>query len=279
MLAKVLDQKPQTAAVEYVLTMVISPEQAAKWIAIDSSHNRPIARGVVKQYAEDMVNDRWKLNGETIKISVTGRVLDGQHRLRACIKAEVPFVSSVVFGLSDDVFDTVDRGYTRSAAQLFAIAGEKNASLVSGSLRILYALQSGAGLSISGVSVGKLRELLTEYPTVRHWATYLHSRRTLSKLMNPSTAVALAVLFGLRDTELTEAFFEALNSGGDAMQPVAKLRQKLLTDRLNAKRSLGRDEQAALTIKAWNAVRDKKEINQLRWRQGGESAETMPLIN
>ena len=47
-------------------------------------------RDTVTAYAEDMAAGRWKENGETIKFDSEGRLIDGQHRLAAVVKANTP---------------------------------------------------------------------------------------------------------------------------------------------------------------------------------------------
>src|SRR5690242_8106902 len=75
--------------------------------------NRTINDSLVQKYATDMRNGKWELNGETIKIAETGRVLDGQHRLWAASNHEVSFESLIVSGLDEESFYTIDIGRSR----------------------------------------------------------------------------------------------------------------------------------------------------------------------
>ncbi|MBX3482399.1 hypothetical protein [Phenylobacterium sp.] len=54
----------------------ITPEIAERLLQANSL-NRRISGPVVERYARDMKAGRWKLNGQTIKISARGRLLDG----------------------------------------------------------------------------------------------------------------------------------------------------------------------------------------------------------
>lgn len=67
-----------------------------------------------------MRNGNWKANGEAIKFSSTGRLLDGQHRLRACVKEQVPFTTLVIRGLEDEAMAarSGDEGIRRLAEGL-----------------------------------------------------------------------------------------------------------------------------------------------------------------
>jgi hypothetical protein len=73
------------AAVQAHIEM-ITPEMAER-ILSGKAPNRHVSAGVIHKYARDMVAGRWRLNGQTIKISSSGKLLDGQHRLEAAKKS------------------------------------------------------------------------------------------------------------------------------------------------------------------------------------------------
>lgn len=101
----------------------ITPEIAHEWLR-GNTINRPVKQHYVRMLASDMELGRWKRNGETIKRN--GRLLlDGQHRLLACIMANTPFETLVVDGIDRDVFPTIDDGCPRSRIDTLAVAGEK----------------------------------------------------------------------------------------------------------------------------------------------------------
>lgn len=85
----------------------VDPELAERWLA-RNPNNRNLRRAVVDSYARDMSTGNWVLNGETIKLDVAGRLVDGQHRLSAVVAAEVTVPMIVVRGVDPGVMDTVD---------------------------------------------------------------------------------------------------------------------------------------------------------------------------
>ena len=89
--------------------MTITPAMAQEWAGLNT-RNRPVRYTKVAQFARDMTAGKWMLNGETIKIASDGTILDGQHRLYACIQAEVPFETVVIRGLPMEAQDTIDTG-------------------------------------------------------------------------------------------------------------------------------------------------------------------------
>lgn len=258
-------------------TVVITPELAEKWLSLNTN-NRPIRNGAVMKYAGDMVNGRWKLNGETIKLN-GDRLIDGQHRLRACIQAKTPFVSLVVHNVDAGVFDTIDRGMVRSFGQVLGIAGTKNANAVAAAARILWLLETGRSAIGGGDStIGELEEIISRYPEIVDIASQSCGMKMANKLIAPGVLVALWVVFTRKNQMLADSFFQDLNDGTNIYQPVAKLRQRLIADRMSKKRLMTREELIVITIKAWNAVREGKQVGILKWMKTEDKQEQRPLI-
>lgn len=109
----------------------ITPERAAELLA-RNPRNRSLKPTVVDRYSRDMAAGRWTLNGEPIILNGDGSLRNGQHRCAACVKAGVPFQTLVVTGVDDDAMPTIDTGVNRSLADYLGIAGNPNASIVSG---------------------------------------------------------------------------------------------------------------------------------------------------
>jgi hypothetical protein len=77
---------------------------------------------VVNRYAQDILAGRWKEDtGEVIKVSKSGIVLDGQHRLYAIVKANTPIFLHIAYGIDDSVSDVLDTGSVRSASDVFKL--------------------------------------------------------------------------------------------------------------------------------------------------------------
>jgi hypothetical protein len=83
----------------------------------------------------------WDLNGQTIKVSVDGALLDGQHRLEAVVHSGVTISSVVVRGLSPAARDTIDTGRRRRLADVLAIEGYPDAIALATGVNALYRLR------------------------------------------------------------------------------------------------------------------------------------------
>ena len=124
----------------------INPEQAKKLLDWNTN-NRRVKKGLVAHLARDMKNGQWHYTGEPLIFSAN-RLLDGQHRLIACVEADVSFRTSITFGVDDAAFAYIDAGATRSPGDVFEMYGVKNARNMAAATKIVHAYKTGqlAGL-------------------------------------------------------------------------------------------------------------------------------------
>lgn len=118
----------------------ISPRLARQMLELSQrgavnkkNKNRKLSRTKINKYVEAMKNGKWCLTGEPIIISADGEILNGHHRLQACIEAGVGFIATITYGVTDDLsFAHIDVGNIRSRAQVLEMAGVKvSASVLS----------------------------------------------------------------------------------------------------------------------------------------------------
>ena len=107
------------AAVRFTIC-TITPEQAADWLKRNTK-NRKVKESTVKAYATDICNNAWLLTHQGIAFDVTGRLIDGQHRLIAIVDAKRPVTMLVSTGWpvangKNQTMDAVDRGVQRTIA-------------------------------------------------------------------------------------------------------------------------------------------------------------------
>lgn len=116
----------------------IDPPSAEQILLERNTGNRPRKPNKVEQFASDMAAGRWGLTGDTLKFAPDGRLLDGQNRLAACVRAGKSFRTHVVFGIDPELFGRMDIGKPRNAADILHIAGFKYASTLAAALRWAY---------------------------------------------------------------------------------------------------------------------------------------------
>src|SRR5690606_5321337 len=76
--------------------IVLTPDTAVRLLERNTL-NRPLSDQHVKRIASQISAGKWRFNGDTIKLSECGDVLDGQHRLWAVIEAKKPVETLIVY--------------------------------------------------------------------------------------------------------------------------------------------------------------------------------------
>jgi hypothetical protein len=127
------DWKPQTGILKQLknvnaeqgVYIKITPDIAKDLLKLnEAGRNRRRKWWKIELYTKTMLNKRWKdKNGETIKISKTWKLLDGQHRLWAIVLSKVTVELLIVTGLDDNAFAYIDLGSNRDAADITSING------------------------------------------------------------------------------------------------------------------------------------------------------------
>lgn len=270
--------RPVPERCAYTETIRITPDLATEWLNANTE-NRPLRESSVLVLARDMREGRWKVNGEAIKWSSDGILLDGQHRLFACIEAGVPFTTMVTFGLDPEVFATLDRGRRRTPADSLALLGEPNAEVLAAAVKKLAQLKRGVLFQhgpASTVGPEETIEVLGQHPRIRESIPF---SRKVGRLAPPSLSTFLHFMFTQRDRALADWFMDRLGSGIGLLgtHGVYHLRKRLESN-LIVTAKLPEKHVAALFIKAWNAHRAGRKVRTLRWRNTGEKPEAFPEI-
>ena len=253
----------------YTKVRTFSPAEAVIILDTKNLNNRPVSRFTVDRYAQEMKAGRWKLNGEAIIFGVSGLLLDGQHRLKACVQANRSFDSVVVLGAEDGTFDTIDDGKTRGLGDVLAIRGESNASKLAAGLRFVWDYASGVlhGAPSSRVVIsGKqlLEKLLDRHPGIRKSAK-LHAlliARPGGMLITPAPCIGLHYLFSLIDEGKADMFFTSLQSGTGLADgsPILTLRNRLIAGMKERGKTSSREAVYAYTVYSWNAFAAGRDL-------------------
>lgn len=276
-----------TAAME-----VITPETAKSWLAITEDavkrgifKNRNMKRHFIEVLTREIANGRWDAeNGETIKLSKEGIVIDGQNRLAAIIASGVEVRAMVVRGVAFEAFKTIDVGTPRRVADALHSAGESNTVQLASGTRALWgllregSLESGAVPRFKGrVASGEIVALVEKHRERLKRATNIFSSFAQN---NPATlpasvGIVAAFLFGLVDEDKAEGFFATLKSGFGLKgnDPIWRLREYVLRKRMDGHR-LDQTTTLAVVIKAWNFTARGKTTTQLMFRED----EQFPMV-
>jgi hypothetical protein len=73
-------------------------------------------------YSDHMIAGQWTISGQTISISDDNRLIDGQHRLAALIRANVSLYMNVSYNIPFESFVNYDSLRPRTVSDVFAIS-------------------------------------------------------------------------------------------------------------------------------------------------------------
>lgn len=237
----------------------ITPAKAAEYLAANTS-NRPCSRGRVNELAGAMKRGEWMRNGDAIRFSEDGVLLDGQGRLKACVAAGVSFDSIVIRDLPRDTFKTIDLGKRRNMADLLSIEGEKNTTCLARALRFLMMYESGSYTNAT-FSPKQLEDCLGRHPGLRNW---ISPHRGMYRVTSHAAMVLVVCYLGsLTRPDVAEDFVRLLLDGAglEKGSPVLTLRDRLQQDRA-ATSKMTATYIAKLIIISYNAFAkgDKRSI-------------------
>ena len=122
--------------------VIVTPEMARMFLS-KSRKNRPIRQPVVDKYADKMRRKMWRFTGDAIRFDWDGNLIDGQHRLHACVSANVAFETLIVRGLDPEVMDVIDTGNKRAIGAILHIKGYASSHYVAATSRWLMAIKNG----------------------------------------------------------------------------------------------------------------------------------------
>jgi hypothetical protein len=245
--------------------MTISPEEAAVIWQSRNRLNRPIVDRIVNQYARDMAQGRWQVSGQGIIFDCQGKLVDGHHRIKACIEANVPFITLVVRNVDERAVMVQDIGAQRTAGQIAHMTGTPACSIACAAARLFLLYQKNGCATLQGgyhqPSKPEILEIVASEPVIIEAGQF---GKRLAKLMNPSVGALLAFLFLKANRAAAVEFLESLIDGNDlpSDSSVFQFRSRLLNAKL-LRQKLGYPMMVGLGIKAWNLFLEKKPSKRL----------------
>ena len=239
--------------------------------------NRPLNKFHVDHMRQVLESGDMLMNGETIIIGVDGTLLNGQHRLTACVQSGIGFDAMVVDGIDLDAFRTLDGGRRRSTGDVLAIDGEAMSNKLAAAIQALVSFVDRGGrqmLSSGGTCVRKVTPQLADRVLERHSRIRESvSSMAKSKLYANQHGYLLHYLFSVVSQSLANDFAEILCDGHeDIGRPFVVFRETLIA---NHNYSHLRNTNAAKAIKAFNAERTGQRPKLLRLH----GAEEFPRID
>lgn len=95
----------------------ITPKVAEAWLMFNKG-NRSMRMRHIASLEQSLRAGEWKLTTDAIGFSETGRLINGQHRLKACVNTGIPIVAIVARNIPEETFTVLDQGTRRTLADL-----------------------------------------------------------------------------------------------------------------------------------------------------------------
>lgn len=260
LLKQLINNPPDTSRV-----VEFSPELATYILNELNYKNRPRKTAKIVQYATDMMNGKWLLTGETIAFGSDGFLKDGQNRLAACVRANTPFKTHVMFGIDPMAFAVMDTGANRSHSDVLSIMGVPNAHKVTATLKLHLAWRVGkTNTGQMKVTNDELRSFYVNQVDEEPMQRAVRMSDLVWKMTGyPASHVGAlyyqAYING-KENEVVE-FLEALRSGVGAARSAQKVLMKHVTTvKANPSYKLTSHDYAVLINRAFYCFLNKQKM-------------------
>lgn len=249
---------------------LITPE-LAKCLLANNINNRSKKEARVSFYAKEMKEGRWKEDtGETIKIAKNGLILDGQHRLFAIVKANVPIFMHIAYGLDNDVFSVIDTGIIRSSRDVFKISGVTNYNHIPSIITTYTTLNSRARKNNQKtLSNAEILDIFNS--DVFFWEQIAFNSVALYRKFNqilPASVIGgfLSVLIKIDNFKAYDFLNQLCTGENISNSSIYLLRSRLISEKVSTKRhNMNLNYKHALIIKSWNYFYKGKDLKVLKF--------------
>lgn len=247
----------------------IGPFQASE-LLLKNTCNRSPKPHKIMLFTRDMMEGRWMDNtGESIKISKSGILIDGQNRLMAIVKSGCTIEFLVISQLDHDIIEVIDSGTPRTTGDTFGMKGITNASKAAAVIKTCitdYFDQGGKKVTT--------RMILNEYKNDPvFWDNVVSKSKNWNKQFTPLKVTIFGYCF-YKILKQSKAAFKACSffdglASGECSEIIRTLRNKLIN---NANRlsetELKTKAKVDLIRKYWNGyVSDKGASRKIEgWR-------------
>jgi hypothetical protein len=245
----------------------ITPTLAEKML-VNADSNRRAREAVVDDLARLLEQGKFVDAGSSIIFDRDGRMIDGQHRLKAIVKSGVPFRFIIVLGVDKKSQTYINSGIPNRLSDIFQFKGEKDAARLASTLSWVWRYESGYALKHQTNPPRDIAmELLEKHPEIRN---SIQDVKTIGKFIHPAPAAFCHYLFHKKDPAMAREFFDKLKSGESLTKgdPILALRNAII-NRSMTKKNVRNYHHLVMLVRAWNTMRRGKKITCMRF---GESA-------
>jgi hypothetical protein len=240
----------------------------AKLLLARNPSNRPISKLNALNLQRDIADEKFVFNGQSIVVSNTGILNDGQHRCEAVAQSGRTIETVMVFGADEEARFFTDLGKPKSAGNLLHMKGRKYASVLAASVSFYVQLQKFGTLYNSGTQTPSKATIIKAVEEMKGIEKSVEFTVDSVKTVRRHAVLAFChFVFKRRaDVETADEFILRLIDGDGLRRgsPIHYCRNRLL--------SMGRGYTARdcveIIFKCWNAWRANATIDHLKLSGG-----------
>lgn len=235
-------------------SVLVDATIAEAWLGANT-HNRKLSNVRVDQMVRNMKAGQWDDNGETVKFSKTGVLLDGQHRLSAIIESDTVQVLTVVAGLDDKVQRSIDIGGKRTVGQQLDLNGHHDGKALASIAR--FAMQMASYPRVFRPSEMEVTEVAISDEKLQ-WVVAKVIPTLPAILGSPTVRGYVYRVLHEVDPDACATFFSKLTTLEKLPQdsPILALYRRLATPDMRKDGLRGRVAMVTCYFIAWNAWRN-----------------------
>ena len=213
---------------ETVSIETINPAVAAELLVVCNQHNRQLRLQRSREYARQMQNGQWRLQGQGFQFYGNGQLADGQHRLYGVVLSGITIRAVIFFGLSEDAVDTIDLVTKRTVGDALTLEGIENSEEKANVFRAANVYLRKLDLGFPDKSVHEIKERIKAEDKTLAQAIIIglaSQAHILSPVVDLTFAAAIAYVllkanWPQKDVQEHLAYFQAEDSSRGASHPL-----------------------------------------------------------
>lgn len=205
--------------------VTVTPAIAKKWLATMVT-NRTLSEGRAVQYADLMSAGQWRVTNEGIGFDENGRLVDGQHRLRAVQISGIPTRMLVVGNMAwgdGELMGCINEGKARNPGDFFGMRGVTGPAHKAAVARAFVVIQS---MTLGRINRLRMWEVYKIFQREIDWGAEIYA---IPLMRQQAVGGALAFAHATAPRKV-EAFAEMVISGEGLSRtdPAYHLREMLI---------------------------------------------------
>jgi hypothetical protein len=202
--------------------VTISPAEA-KAILLAMPTQRVISEANVRFFVDLIRSGRFHWTHQGIAFDENGGLMDGMHRMLACVKADRSIVVQVTFNMPRELFNALDRGKARSLADDLVtgglVANKPQSEALATAARVLFQLDRGRAPwetpDKNEFQLAEMAQVIERHPAVMDSVDWTYQHRRCWRGLGMGAAAGFYTAFRERNAGKADLFMEQIALGED----------------------------------------------------------------